>query len=54
VSCNPNSLEIALRMSICYVYKDFGTFKELMMHLGHAVDGIKKNEKGEAFETFGT
>jgi hypothetical protein len=38
-------------MSICYVYKNFGTFKGLVP-LGHAVDRIKKNEMGEAFETF--
>jgi hypothetical protein len=37
-------------MSICYVYKNFGTFKGLVP-LGHAVDRIKKNEKGGAFET---
>ena len=38
-------------MSNCYVCKNFGTFKGLM-HLGHAVDRIKKNEMGDAFGTF--
>jgi hypothetical protein len=38
-------------MSICYVCKKFGSFKGLV-HLGHAVDRIKKNGMGEAFETF--
>jgi len=33
------------------VCKNFGTFKGLM-HLGHAVDRIKKNVIGETFETF--
>jgi hypothetical protein len=54
VSCNSNSLEIAVRMSICYVCKNFGTFKGLV-HLGHVVwIESKKNETGEAFETLGT
>ena len=38
-------------MSICYMCKNFGTFKGLI-NLGHAVDRIKKNGVNEAFETF--